>query len=537
MSELFKLLGTISVTNADANNAIDETTQKVQVLKGELDGVGGSSNTASDGISSVGTTAEQTASKIGSNSKLGAASVWFGNMATKVTTAAARLGKEAITTGFNFNSNMESYEYQFTALLNDADKAKKLVADLQTFAKETPLSIEGITGNAVSLLSSGTPVEDIIPTLEMLGNLSLGDANKMNSITRAYYQIMAKDKLLAQEMNQLTESGVPIIQLMTEYGGKEYADGEWYNRKMKDSSYEIPFEDFKNALMAATSPGGKWHNYMYTMMDSWGGQTDRAGEQLKETLGAATKPFFDEFKTNLLPTFGESLDKLGEVVVKNEDKLNKAAKDLGETATSIANAGVDLVDWALENEEGATIAGAGVGGLLLKGLSTKHPIFAALTGALLGVGTIDKLAALSEMEGTHFIEQFTGGDSEHSGWLGELKELPSEIDFYNQHKNDMTAGEKQSMLLHAIFPGLDNFPKLFSSPYGLKNYGTDIIGNAVNTDMVTGLTAQMATMVGLLEQIAANGKQPIILNTGALVGGIAPALNSALGQIVNRGNK
>ena len=316
MSDLFQLKGTIVINNKDANEEIDETTGKAKDL--------------ADALGGAGEDADKTGQKLGSSGKLGSGSVWLGNMMTKMTDMALKVGKYVGQTGIGFNASMEAYQNQFASLLGDSDKAAQLVADLQLLAKISPLGMEGLALNAVSLLNAGTELTDIIPTLETLGNLSLGDTNKMNSVVRAYTQIMSKGKLMAQEMYQLGDAGVPVREILTKYGGERFADGEWYGQMQADpKKFVISAEEMANAFKNATADGGKWHDYMLNMMDTWNGQVDRMGEESKESLGALMKPFFEMAKSDVLPKLADSLALFGTWATENQDTIEKMAEALG----------------------------------------------------------------------------------------------------------------------------------------------------------------------------------------------------------------
>ena len=185
---LFELFGIISIKTSGANEDIDETMGKAKELGEALGGVG--------------TEADNTSKKLKTGSKFDSGAVWLGNTLSKLSEAAAKVVYNLGKIGFGFNTSMEGYQYQFEALIGDADKASKLIADLQELAKISPLGMEGLANNAVTLLNTGTELADILPTLEMLGNLSLGDTNRMQSVVRAYTQILGKGGLMAQEMYQ-----------------------------------------------------------------------------------------------------------------------------------------------------------------------------------------------------------------------------------------------------------------------------------------------------------------------------------------------
>ena len=326
---LFELFGIISIKTSGANDAIDETMEKAEELGEALDGVGES--------------ADGTSKKLKTGSKFDSGAVWLGNTLSKLSEQAVKLVFNLGKIGFGFNTSMESYQYQFEALLGDADKAKQLIADLQELAKISPLGMEGLANNAVTLLNTGTELAAILPTLEMLGNLSLGDSEKMNSVVRAYTQILGKGGLMAQEMYQLGDAMVPIVEIMTKYGGERYADGSWYQQKMEDKTFKIPAEDMVNAFQAATAEGGKWHDYMLTIMDSFAGQTDRLGEEGKETLGAFFEPFFEVAKSDVLPLLVESLASFRTWIDENKEDIEAFANVVGTVLVGGFNALLDTV--------------------------------------------------------------------------------------------------------------------------------------------------------------------------------------------------
>lgn len=411
--DIFKLVGRIVISNQEANESIDETTEKAKGLSETLQGTGGEADNASR--------------QLGSSGKLSSASVWLGNMFTKLTEKGIAFGKFIGKTGFGFDAAMEAYRNQFEALIGDADKAHKLVDDIQLLAKVSPLGMEGLANNAVTLLNSGTKLADIIPTLEMLGNLSLGDTNKMNSVVRAYTQILSKGQLMAQEMYQLGDAGVPIREIMTQYGGPRYADGEWYAQKMKDPTYKIMAEDMVAAFQKATDEGGKWHDYMFKMMDTWLGQTDRMGEEGKESLGAFMLPFFDMAKSDVLPRLSDSLAGFGTWVSENQGTLEKMADATGKLVTGGFDMMIGTFTWMMENGEATAVAIGTIATAMTVGAISAHPYAAAVLAVAAG------LAMLKSAPDDPYIKQFDGFSSQ------DLQTMQEYVDAMNAVKKAETA--------------------------------------------------------------------------------------------------
>ena len=406
--DLFKLVGRIVISNEEANQAIDDTTGKAKDLGEALQGTGGDADNASK--------------KLGSSGKMGSAAVWMGNMFTKLTEKGIAFGKFIGKTGFGFDAAMEAYENQFSALLDDPWAAKELVADLQKLAKISPLGMEGLANNAVSLLNSGTELAEIIPTLEMLGNLSLGDTNKMNSIVRAYTQILSKGQLMAQEMYQLGDAGVPIRQIMTDYGGDRYADGSWYETKMTKPTYKIPAEDMVVAFRNATAEGGMWYDYMFKMMDTWNGQVDRFGEEGKESLGALMNPFFEMAKSNVLPRLSESLGLFGTWVSENQGTLEKMADAVGGLVTGGFDMMINAFTWMVENGNATALAIGTIATAMTVGAIAAHPYAAAVLAVAAG------LAMLASAPDDPYAKQFDGFSSQ------DLQTMQEYVDAMNAVK-------------------------------------------------------------------------------------------------------
>ena len=418
-NDLFVLKGTISVDNGKANTTLDETTQKARHLLSVLNDTETSADDTSDSIYNVGKSANAAAKNMGSNSKFSSASVFLGKVYYKLASAAYHFGKVVATTGFDFNASMESYEKQFAALLKDADGAKQLVANLQEMAKISPLGMEGLAKNAVSLLSAGVELKDIIPTLEMLGNLSLGDTEKMNSVVRAYWQAFGKTRLIAQEMNQFTEAGVPIVKIMTQYGGEKYADGSWYDAKMKDPTFEVPMEDVIAAFERATSEDGEWFYYMFLMMETWNGQVDRLHEQMRETAGAATKPFYNVAKETVLPGVSEALSSFSTFLAENETNLNKWADTLGEVAVSAFDGLLSGFKWVITHGEEAKGIISAIGAAIVAACAATHPWITAIASLPILIdqikSAVDEGKDERDAREEHFVlsqaDVYTGSDT------------------------------------------------------------------------------------------------------------------------------
>ena len=116
--------------------------------------------------------------------------------------------------------NLEQATISFTTMLGSADRANKLLKDLTNFAKKTPFELTGVRQNAKQLLAMGIQVDDLLPTLKALGDVSAGLSVPLERLALAYGQVIAKGKLQGGELKQFTEAGVPILAELANMLGK-----------------------------------------------------------------------------------------------------------------------------------------------------------------------------------------------------------------------------------------------------------------------------------------------------------------------------
>lgn len=141
----------------------------------------------------------------------------FGDLAKEATTASAGIlaslglaAKGAIDTAANF----EQAKTAFTTFLGDGEKAGKLLQQLSDFAAKTPFDLPQVVEGGKRLLAMGVEADKLIPTFRMLGDISGGNTEKLNSLVLAYGQVKAATKLTGAELRQFTEAGVPLLDML-----------------------------------------------------------------------------------------------------------------------------------------------------------------------------------------------------------------------------------------------------------------------------------------------------------------------------------
>lgn len=239
----------------------------------------------------------------GISSKLSKGLSSIGNIATKagtaltvgLTTPLIALG----TAGVKYNAQMEDFEANLTTLLGNADKAKDMLNDLKEMANATPFETSDLLEATQMMLGFGLAADKTQGYLQTLGDISMGNSEKLMSLTRAFSQIGAAGKATMEDINQMIDAGFNPLQIMSETTGKSMAD-------LRDevSEGKISFEDIAEAMQIATSEGGRYYNAMEKASQTMNGKLSTAMDALKTALGELTQ--------SLLPIVTKVVEKITE---------------------------------------------------------------------------------------------------------------------------------------------------------------------------------------------------------------------------------
>lgn len=119
-------------------------------------------------------------------------------------------------------ADMEQTRKAFTTLLKDATLAKDFLAELETFAANTPFELPGLLQASKKMFAFGFTAQQVIPVLTAVGDsaaaLGMGQ-DGIDRLTIAIGQMQAKGKVSAEEMLQLAEAGVPAWQMLADAMG------------------------------------------------------------------------------------------------------------------------------------------------------------------------------------------------------------------------------------------------------------------------------------------------------------------------------
>ena len=240
--------------------------------------------------------------------------------------AASELGK-VVQSGVDYNASMESYLTNFKVMLGNEELAAAKLAELRKMAASTPFALSDLTEGTQTLLQFGIAADDTTGVLQQLGDISLGNADKLQTLVRAYGKMSSAQKVTLENVNMMIDAGFNPLNQICDATGESMSD---LYKRISDG--RVSFEELQYAVKAATSEGGQFYNGMLEASQTFSGRMST----LKDNVAALT----GELTSGLFAALGDLVVKLNEVVTSFLDSDEKMAqlKDTIGIATSVVAA-------------------------------------------------------------------------------------------------------------------------------------------------------------------------------------------------------
>lgn len=220
------------------------------------------------------------------------------------------------TAGVKYNATMETYLANLTTLLGGNEQAaQELLDTLKEMANTTPYEATDLVKATQKMMAFGISAEDILKYLNMLGDIAMGDANKMDSLTLAFSQISASGRASMEDINQMIDQGFNPLTIIAQKTGESMAD-----LRDRVSAGGVSFEEIAGAFETATSEGGTFYQSMDKASQTTEGKISSLKDAFSSALGSMTEsllPFVTEAVNGLtkVANWFADLDKNGQTVV------------------------------------------------------------------------------------------------------------------------------------------------------------------------------------------------------------------------------
>lgn len=270
-AELLNLKGRLH----DAENGLGEFASKADDAKGSLDGLASADTGSSmfDGLQSA-----VTKGSIAAN--------LFSTVSGKIIEA----GKQVVSTGVQYNAQLEQYQTALTNMLGSEAEAVALLDEIKQDAAKTPFDTAGLVKANELLISTGIDAESSRRTILALGDAvsaTGGGNDELSRMAQNLQQIQNAGKATSADIKQFAYAGIDVYGILADYTGKTAEEVQ----KMT-----VTYDLLSNALISAADEGGRYFNSMNTQSETLNGQWSTLKDNATQLAGLVTGDLTDGIK-------------------------------------------------------------------------------------------------------------------------------------------------------------------------------------------------------------------------------------------------
>lgn len=227
------------------------------------------------------------------------------NVFSKLGSAALSAAEGFISSGIEYNAQIEKYTTGFTNMLGSAEAAQQVMSQIQEDAAKTPFDVESLTKANQYLISAGENASYARDTVMALGDAvsaTGGGNDELNRMSQNLQQIANTGKATAADIKQFAYAGIDVYGILADYTGKSTAEVQ----KMT-----ISYDLLTQALQAASEEGGRYYNSMDTQSQTMNGRVSTLKDNVKQLAGLMTG--------DLSSGIGVAIGKLNDMVVAAQE--------------------------------------------------------------------------------------------------------------------------------------------------------------------------------------------------------------------------
>lgn len=204
------------------------------------------------------------------------------NVFSKLGSAALSAAEGFISSGIEYNAQIESYTVGLTNMLGSAEAAQQAIDKIQQDAARTPFSVEALTQANQLLIGAGENATYAEKTIMALGNAvsATGGSNaELSRMAANLQQIANVGKASAIDIKQFAYAGIDVYGILADYTGKSTTEVQ---------NMTISYDLLTQALQAASEEGGRYYGSMDTQSQTMNGRVSTLQDNVKQLAGLMT---------------------------------------------------------------------------------------------------------------------------------------------------------------------------------------------------------------------------------------------------------
>ena len=201
---------------------------------------------------------------------------------SKLGSAALSAAEGFISSGIEYNAQIEKYTTGFTNMLGSAEAAQQAMENIQQDAARTPFNVDSLVSANQYLISAGENATYARKTIMALGDAvsaTGGGNDELNRMAQNLQQIANTGKATAVDIKQFAYAGIDVYGILADYTGKSTAEVQ---------NMTISYDLLTQALQAASEEGGRYYNSMDTQSQTMNGRVSTLQDNVKQLAGLLT---------------------------------------------------------------------------------------------------------------------------------------------------------------------------------------------------------------------------------------------------------
>lgn len=224
---------------------------------------------------------------------------------SKLGSAALGAAEGFISSGIEYNAQIEKYTTGFTNMLGSAEAAQQVMSQIQEDAAKTPFDVASLTQANQYLISAGENASYARSTIMALGDAvsaTGGGNDELNRMSQNLQQIANTGKATTADIKQFAYAGIDVYGILADYTGKSTTEVQ----KMT-----ISYDLLTQALQAASEEGGRYYNSMDTQSQTMNGRVSTLKDNVSQLAGLLTG--------DLSSGIGVVIGNLNDLIVKAQE--------------------------------------------------------------------------------------------------------------------------------------------------------------------------------------------------------------------------
>lgn len=258
-----------------------------------------------------------------------------GNLIADFAKKAAESLQSVVKSGIEYNAGMESYLTNFKVMLGDEQLAAEKLEEIRRMAASTPFTLSDLTDGTQTLLQFGIAADDTTGVLKQLGDISLGNADKLQTLVRAYGKMSSAQKVTLENVNMMIDAGFNPLNQICDATGESMSD---LYKRISDG--KVGFDELAAAVETATSEGGQFYNGMLEASQTVNGRLSTLQDNISALIGKLTDGLFK--------AYGDIIGKANELVVAfldDDEKMRQLKETIGVVTAIVTAAGAAFLSY------------------------------------------------------------------------------------------------------------------------------------------------------------------------------------------------